>query len=657
MLSSAPMELFSVIILDQDLEKVAEMILRLGVLHLVKINELETWAQDLESAKTSQQQDTFFELEARIKNILKRLGGPKGINEEFAEYGTRPDSIEELTNKLNQIEKDINPELAGKESLEEQLRAQEEMLKQVEILGPAEISSAAGGRYTYLEIVTGKINNQNLVSLENVLKDVPNVILPFRPTGNASTVLVITLKKDHLVQEKALNEASFQRISVPEELGRIPGDVKLGIEKNIKLIKEKLSNFDATLNGHRKRLRPLLLDCLRQVTQKSAILNAQGYFQKSARTYSISGWIPVYQRERLIGGIKKLTGERCYIREEDPEDVQAIREKREQVPVLLSNPDLIRPFELLIRSYGIPEYNTLDPTILVALSFLIMFGAMFGDVGQGLVLLISGFFLLRSKKEFVSKAGTLIAYCGASSAFFGFLYGSIFGMEGIIPSLWMKPMDNIPAFLRLAVIFGIGMISLGVIINIINAIRTRNVILGIFDKAGLISGIIYWTGIGLAVKYFLLRSAPVDPKLLLGLVGLPILVLFLKAPVEGIIVKKGKIFPDGLLTYFIETIIEVAEIFMGYLANTISYIRIAAFALAHAGLFIAVFSLADMVRNSSGGQFWPVLIIILGNIFILLLEGLVVTIQGIRLEYYEFFSKFFVTEGKEYKPVKLGRPI
>lgn len=655
MLSAAPMELFSLVILDGDLEKVTEAVVRQGVLHLANIGSLEGWAGNLAMAEISGRQNKYQELEKRVKNILRKLEEAKDIDKEIIEYKPPALSIEEITNKLDEIESFLSPKLMEKESQKEQLNKLEEMYKQIDIFGPLDLAKTARGRYSFLEVVTGKIDSKNLVFLRKGLEDISNIIMPFKAFGSEVMVLVMVLKRDHPALEKVLNEAAFEKISVPEEAAAISGDAKIEIRKNIQFVKDKISAIDSRIGEYKTRAKPVLLDFFTQCSAKRVILSAQAYFQKTDRTYLISGWIPVACRDELIAKIKQLTGSRCYIYEEKPEKVEAIREKREKVPVLFNNPAFLKPFEMLITTYGIPEYKTIDPTIFVAISFLIMFGAMFGDVGQGLILFILGILLYKKKKQIVSKAGILIAYCGVSSILFGFLYGSVFGMESVLPALWMNPFNNILFFLKLAVFFGVFMISLGITVNIVNAFRTKDVIKGVFDKAGLIGGFIYWAGVGLAIKYLMLKSAPPSPKFILCLIGIPVLALFLKAPAEKIITKRGRIFPEGFMTYFMETVVEIIEIFIGYLANTLSYIRIAAFSLAHAGLFLAVFSLVDLVKNSAAGTFWSVVIIILGNILILVLEGTVVTIQSIRLEYYEFFSKFFEGEGKQYKPIKLGR--
>jgi V/A-type H+/Na+-transporting ATPase subunit I len=302
---------------------------------------------------------------------------------------------------------------------------------------------------------------------------------------------------------------------------------------------------------------------------------------------------------------------------------------------------------MLIEAYGIPRYGTIDPTIFVAISFLIMFGAMFGDIGHGAVLVLVSFLLGRkaASKE-LRHIKALLLYCGSSAVAFGILYGSFFGIE--FKSLWIKPIENIMEVFKISVYLGITMISLGIVINVINGLRDRDYKKVLFDKAGLIGGVIYWAGIGVVSKILVSDSRIPSYYFLLILSG--VLILFFYPLVDCIMKKKY----SHLMESFMESLVGILEVFMGYMANTVSFIRVAAFALAHTGLFIAIFDLAKIVHSDSGAgnaMSWTVLII--GNIVSIGLEGLVVTIQSVRLNYYEFFSKFFMAGKSVYKPLSV----
>jgi V/A-type H+-transporting ATPase subunit I len=206
--------------------------------------------------------------------------------------------------------------------------------------------------------------------------------------------------------------------------------------------------------------------------------------------------------------------------------------------------------------------------------------------------------------------------------------------------------------MQMAVLFGMVMISAGIILNIINAFSNRRFLEAVFDPAGLVGGLFYWLAAGLLIKSIKFHSPP-PLRWIVILLGFPVLLFFLKGPISQLVRKEKKLFPEGFFSYFMESGMALLETAIGYAANTISFIRVAAFALAHIGLFIAVFSLAETVRRAGGaGAQWAVLAG--GNIGIILLEGVVVTVQSVRLEYYEFFSRFFSRhEGVAYRPLKM----
>jgi V/A-type H+-transporting ATPase subunit I len=295
--------------------------------------------------------------------------------------------------------------------------------------------------------------------------------------------------------------------------------------------------------------------------------------------------------------------------------------------------------------YGTPAYRSIDPTPLLGISFLAMFGLMFGDVGHGLVLaLIGALMCFKGKQAGLKQAGLLLVLAGSASMVFGFLFGSIFGFEEALPTLWLKPMESISRLFSSAIYFGIGLIFVSIAVNVINGIRKRDFLGTLFDKAGILAAVFYWCGIFTAIRVL---SAGSIPGVVIVLLLSSIVLLFFREPILHLAEGKKHLFPEGLATGIIGGFVEILEIFLGFLANSVSFIRVAAFGLAHAGLFMAVFALSKAMGGGAGS----VAIQIFGNIGIIALEGMVVTIQVVRLEFYEFFSRFFQQGEKAYQPV------
>lgn len=394
-----------------------------------------------------------------------------------------------------------------------------------------------------------------------------------------------------------------------------------------------------------------------------------------------SGWMPEENRSKLMEALQSTTEGNCYIEWSKPDGSVSGDGSLSRPPVQLRNPRFLAPFQMLVTGYTIPEYGTIDPTFFVVFAYLVMFGLMFADVGQGLVLLLAGIWgstLLKKHdgKTRIQNLMKLFAWCGASSVVFGVLFGSYFGFA-LFPPLWFDyhsvVAGTVPGnplirdlfdILSIAVYFGMAIIFIGLLFNWINLIRLKKWAKLILDKGGVVGGWIYGGGIYTAL--FLVRNGyrqlP-DVKTLMLLVGIPALLLFFKEPILAALkgrktqesVQKRNIFAP--LNMVMVGVVELLEVFSGYLSNTLSFLRVAGLGIAHVSLMTAFLELARMAasRGTGGFSVWSVLILIVGNMLVIGLEGLSAGIQSLRLHYYEFFTKFLRGSGDVYTPVSLRR--
>jgi V/A-type H+-transporting ATPase subunit I len=325
-----------------------------------------------------------------------------------------------------------------------------------------------------------------------------------------------------------------------------------------------------------------------------------------------------------------------------------------------------------VFSYSVPLYGTIDPTPFVAVMFVVLFAIMFGDVGQGFVGLLLGLAISSGRvKSFESyrrkNFGTVFVVVGIASMVAGLLYGSFFANENLLIPLsrWFtglltgRPMDRVISlvgFQKITLFFGvtigIGAVinTIGLIINIINSVRLRRWEKALLSKTGLAGGVFFWYVLSVAVRLvFGGRLHGFD----FAFIALPLLVLFFREPIVRLVTAKRPLLKEGIFGFIMEGIVDLMESAIYYISNSVSFLRVAAFALAHTVLSTIVFLLADMVGGAPGGLALRILVIIIGNSIIIVLEGLIVTIQVIRLQYYEFFSKFFTESGEEFKPFSL----
>lgn len=312
-------------------------------------------------------------------------------------------------------------------------------------------------------------------------------------------------------------------------------------------------------------------------------------------------------------------------------------------PTKLKNPGIFRPFEMFVRMYGLPAYNEIDPTSFVAITYSLIFGIMFGDVGQGLCLFIGGALLYKFKRM---NLAAIISLAGFFSTIAGFLYGSIFGFEDWIKPVWLSPMHSVMTVLFTAVGFGVLLIVTAMIFNIINGIKEHNLGKVLFDTNGVSGLVFYGAAIACVLLYATGRSLPATVVLVIFF-AIPLLLIFFREPLAHLLQKKAHIFPENKGMFFIESLFELLEVLLSYVTNTISFLRVGAFALSHAAMMGVVMLLSGVESGNPN-----IIALIIGNIFITAMEGLIVGIQVLRLEYYEMFSRFYKGTGKEFKPYK-----
>ena len=290
----------------------------------------------------------------------------------------------------------------------------------------------------------------------------------------------------------------------------------------------------------------------------------------------------------------------------------------EDVPMVLDNPGWLRPFEFFPRLLGMPTDRDVDPSAVTALIAPLMFGFMFGDVGQGAVLLAAGLGLSRRWPEL-----WLLVPGGAAAMVFGLLFGSVFSLEGVVPALWLHPLGAPVTVLVAALVLGAVILVFGLALDFTQAVWHRRTARWLREFGGV------------TLAFLSLLGAWFAPVLAWGLV------LGLALSLAGARAEDGWS-PAAAA----RAAAEFAEAIMRLLVSTVSFARVGAFALAHAGLSTAV---VDVAEATGAIGFWITLVI--GNLLILGLEGLVTAIQTTRLILFEFFIRFFRAEGRPFQPL------
>jgi V/A-type H+/Na+-transporting ATPase subunit I len=310
-------------------------------------------------------------------------------------------------------------------------------------------------------------------------------------------------------------------------------------------------------------------------------------------------------------------------------------------PTLLPESRAVRPFRPLVDTYGALRYADVDPTPFAALSFVVMFGMMFGDVGQGLMLAGLGAALSQARRGRFAPFRHLWPFpvaAGLAATFFGFLYGEFFGPTGVVPTIWVKPTEDPIVLLAAAVAVGGVLLAISYGIGIVNRWREGGPAAALTAPSG-IAGLLIFLGLGLAAWGWYGESVA------LGVLGGVLALAGALLLGAGFHAEAGR----GAAAATQATI-EVVDSLIRVVANVISFTRLAAFGLMHAALAGVVWDATTALWGGAVGSVLAVATFVVGNALTFALEALVAAVQALRLEYYELFSRIFAGEGQRFTP-------
>jgi V/A-type H+-transporting ATPase subunit I len=534
---------------------------------------------------------------------------------------------------------------------QKRLKRLESYLHQLEPLADLDLDISTLRHPHHIFSMLGVIPAANLERLQTSLARTPFVLLTLRQDHDKPVVWLAGAKRDADILERAARSAYLNPLNLPDFQRGTVSEVITSLHTAIERVRQRLGEQEAEITTLHETAQQRLQLILWRVRASWMMTDAIAHFGKLHHTYLIIGWVPVARISGLTQRLKQLSDDILI-------DTNPTRRShtRQNIPVAPADSGILDTFQPLVTTYAQPRYDEIDPTVLIALTFPLLYGAMFGDVGHGLMLVLLGWLVHNRKIQAlrsIANLGAIVMVCGGMATVFGFLYGSVFGKEDLLPALWIKPMDNIMQILLIAVGLGIVLLSTGFVLNIVNAWVARDWGQLLFDHNGIAGLVLYWSLLGLGAGAFI-AGCPVPPVVFgIPAVGAGLVVMF--SDVLKRLVENHFPLMDGSPgTYAIQAIFELFETLISLLSNSLSYVRIGAFAVAHGGLSAVIFILAEMAGSPHSIGYW--IVILLGQLFIVGFEGLIVGIQTMRLEYYEFFSKFFRGGGLRYKPLTLLPP-
>ncbi len=559
--------------------------------------------------------------------------------------------VKDICSLIQKIDQDMHGLKEEKEAAAQEKKDLEERLKRIEPFRSLPVNVKKLLNYKFVLFRFGKIPKDFYEKLKDYVYD--NFDTVFYPCKTDDRyvwgVYFVPRNEAHKI-DAVYSSMHFERVYIPSECEGTPEESYQKILQEIKHKETELADLDKKMQELLKEDGPKLLQAKQQLEMLSENFDVRKLAAKVEHTndeyYILCGWMAAKDVKKLQKEIRTDDDVVLVVENIDDEDKNIVP------PTKLKNPKLFKPYEMYVEMYGLPNYREIDPTMFIALTYSFIFGAMYGDWGQGLCLLIGGFLLYHFKH--IRLAG-IISCAGLFSTIFGFLFGSFFGFEDEpFHAIWLLPKEDkmvlpgigsINTVLVCAIVFGMFLILVSMILNIINSKRLGDKEAMLFGTNS-IAGFVFYLGVTIAVfTAFGAGNLKIGTLFILIFFVIPLILMFFKEPITNKMNQKKELIEGGTGMFFVQGFFEMFETMLSFFSNTLSFVRIGAFAVSHAAMMQVVLMLAGV---EAGNPNWVV--VVLGNLFVMGMEGLIVGIQVLRLEYYEMFSRFYHGDGREFKP-------
>lgn len=490
----------------------------------------------------------------------------------------------------------------------------------------------------------GRLPKESYAKLATYYKD---ELLLFFPLGEERSYywgVNLALHGEEAKNDEIFRSLYFERIEFIEQARGTPRQAMEKMQAALDGKRRELAAAQAAYRDFWDRNLDEFLRAYSRIKYLHDSFELRRYSVKCGQSFYIFGWVPEAEVAGFAAQFRRFPYVDCVVENEMPDE-------KFEPPTALVNPRAVRPFESFVQMYGLPVYNEIDPTVFLSVTYSIIFGIMFGDLGQGFVLLLGGLLLWLLKK---SQLGGILIRCSAFSMIFGVLYNSAFGFDGLLPFtiLPVHRSSSTSWILLGAVAIGFVLILCCMGLNIANGVRQHSIEKVAFSSNGIAGMVLYISAVVSVLFFMMFKKNILSLPFVLALIAVPLLLIFFRRPLARLLERRKDWKPENPGEFFIESFFELFEILLSFLSNTISFIRIGAFVLSHSGMMLAVFTISELFGKGQN----PVALVI-GNIFVIVLEGLMSGIQGMRLQFYEMFSRFYSGSGRAYTPVKIHYEI
>jgi len=651
------MQRLSAVVLERDQRGVLRALGRMGVLHLERAQPGPDTAP-LPPADHTAELARAGEILSRIDNLRLRLALPPVTDgEEIPEI-----SLKDADKSLLPLEDKANEVLGRRQDLRLRLTRVLSVLQQVLPFQGLDVPLDQLGASMFFHFAVGMLPPEGLEMLRQRAGP-RTVLLPLEKYEGRVPLVAVTGLREKDGLESHLKDAGFEPITFRAAEGATAATFAEECREEQAFLTRDLAGVGRMLADFARESDRALADIERGVFAERSVLEVEQEFPRTEETVLVTGWSPTDAVSSVRRMLEEVTRGRYVLQVQDPAEVPDA-----EVPILLRHSWILRPFEMIVTGYGLPTYRELEPTLFVAITYVVMFGMMFGDAGHGAVLALAGLAAaLAGRSVRVRDVGVLLVLLGLSSAAFGIYEGSYFGItrwHG--EELGHNPLSRhmLIALTGVALAIGVAVISLGVVLNMINRFRRGDMVGGLLDKFGAAGAVFYWGVLALAMKYAVVQEAGLVWPVLVAVVVLPLAAVALREPLEFILARRAaRGAPHGhaaqeasLVEAVLGSFVDAFEMVIRLAANTLSFVRLAGYAISHAAILMATFVMVAQVQKAALGPLGDglqVLLIVLGNAVAIALEGTVALVQAVRLEYYEFFGKFFSGSGRAFQPFRL----
>lgn len=557
--------------------------------------------------------------------------------------------IENLIKEIESFLENAEPEIKNIESKISSLNTEIERLKtEIETL---ELLSALDIEIEYLkptksvEIVVGFVEKDKFLPLIEELKKALDNRIAYvsRDLKGKVFVVVALLNRDYDKANPILAKYSFERIEVPEVRGK-PKEAIAELQEEIARLNKELEAAEKEAKVLAEKYHDELVFYQELMENEREKANMLSNLVRTNMTFALTGWLPKKYVPKIVEGLNKISHGKIYVNIRPPTP-----EELDEIPVKLKNPKFIEPFEMLTEMFGVPKYNELDPTPILAFTYSFFFGFMLTDFMYGLIIAIVAALLIMGHKKLndgVYRFSNILLWSALFTMVLGVLFGSYFGdafqRAGINVPAMLDPMREALIVLGLALAIGLLHLFIGYTLGFIVKVKNKETVSAVLEQ-------LPWMLIILGVVFLALSMAGFTSTLLGEVFLVPGVALFVIAEIRSDL---------PILMRLLMTISD----FFGFIGNWLSYARLMALALATAGIAMVINIIVAMIWGIKIGPVPLGIVIGLvvfvgGHIFSTAINALGAFVHALRLHYVEFFGTFYSGDGKRFEPFKAKREV